>query len=373
MIDMVDMRMTHLEGVDLNQLPPLAALLEERHVTRAAQRVGLSQPAMSRTLARLRRLLDDQLLIRDSRGYVLTPRAERIQRQLVGLMPQLETLFGAEVFDPATAKEHYRVAATDYALLLFLHQVARKVNKLSPHSALRIESPRDLVFDDMLHGRLDLSFYVAIPPVGLRAELLFDDICVCVMSAEHPLAKRKRLTLDEYLRCSHLVIDIIDGEQPLIADRLRELGVARRAALTLPLNVGAPTAIPDTHLVATLNNRLVDRIADDPALAVVAAPVELEPFDYYMVWHPRLDHDSAQQWLRDTIRSVAAATVSAPSGGSRRPGSDGATHMSDLPSSPTGVSYNGSAGTAASSCGPIQSRGLGLVHRVVPHDQHRDR
>jgi DNA-binding transcriptional LysR family regulator len=148
----------------------------------------------------------------------------------------------------------------------------------------------------------------------LRQELLFDDVCVCVMSADHPLAKRKRLALDEYLRCSHLVIDIIDGEQPLIADRLRELGVARRAAVTLPQNAGAPAALPGTRLVATLNKRLVDRWADDPALAVVAAPVELEPFQYFMVWHPRLDHDPAQQWLRDTIRSVAAATVGGPSG-----------------------------------------------------------
>jgi DNA-binding transcriptional LysR family regulator len=314
MFGIVDMLMTHLEAVNLNLLPPLAALLEERHVTRAAERSGLSQPAMSRALARLRQLLDDQLLVRDGSGYVLTPRAERIQRQLAGLMPQLETLFAAEVFHPATAEEHYRLAATDYALLLFLHQVAREVNKLSPHSALRIESPRDAVFDDMLHGRLDLSFYVADPPAGLRQELLFDDICVCVMSADHPLAKRQRLTLEEYLRCSHLVIDIIDGEQPLLASRLRELGVARRAALTLPLNVGAPAAIPDTNLVATLNKRLVDRYADDPGLAIVAAPIELEPFHYFMVWHPRLDHDPAQRWLRDTIRSVAAATIGGPPG-----------------------------------------------------------
>src|SRR5580765_6147004 len=96
-------------GVDLNLLPPLAALLEERHVTRAADRSALSQPAMSRALARLRQALDDQLLVRDGTGYVLTPRAERVQRQLAGLMLQLGTLFAAEVFDPATAEENYRI------------------------------------------------------------------------------------------------------------------------------------------------------------------------------------------------------------------------------------------------------------------------
>src|SRR5438552_3202342 len=98
MFDILDIAVTHLEGVDLNLLPALAALLEERQVTKAAQRAGISQPAMSRTLARLRQVLDDQLLIRNRGGYVLTPRGERIQRQLAGLMPRLETMFAAEVF-----------------------------------------------------------------------------------------------------------------------------------------------------------------------------------------------------------------------------------------------------------------------------------
>src|SRR6266446_6299701 len=308
MFDMVVIPVTHLESVDLNLLPPLAALLEERHVTRAAERSGLSQPAMSRALARLRRLLDDQLLVRDGNGYVLTPRAERIQRQLAGLMPRLEVLFAAEVFDPATAEENYRIATTDYPLLLFFPQAAREINNLSPHSSLRVEPYRDEVFDDMQHGTLDLTFYGAAPPVAFRHEVLFEDRCVCVMAANHPLAKRKRLTLDEYLRCSHLMIDIIDGQQPVIDNRLRELGLARRGALTLPLFVGAPAALPESNLVATLTERLMDRYGDDPAIAVIRAPVELERMEYFMVWHPRLDHDPAQQWLRDTIRAVVAAT-----------------------------------------------------------------
>ena len=300
--------LTHLEGLDLNLLPPLAALLEERHVTRAAERSGLSQPAMSRTLARLRQVLDDQLLVRGVTGYVLTPRAERIQRQLAGLMPRLEALFAAEVFDPARAEENYRIATTDYPLLLFFPQAAREINKLSPHSTLRVEPYRDEVFDDMQHGTLDLSFYGAAPPAAFRHEVLFDDRCVCVMAADHPLAKRKRLTLDEYLRCSHLMIDIIDGQQPVIDNRLRELGLARCGSLTLPLFVGAPAALPESNLVATLTERLMDKYGHDPAIAVVRAPVELERMEYFMVWHPRLDQDPAQQWLRDTIRAVVAAT-----------------------------------------------------------------
>src|SRR5438128_12198415 len=108
MSGIIAMPVTHLESVDLNLLPPLAALPEEQHGTRAAERSGLSQPAMSRALGRLRLLLAQQLLARDGGGYVLTPRAARIQRQLAARTPQLETLCAAEVFAPATAEEQYR-------------------------------------------------------------------------------------------------------------------------------------------------------------------------------------------------------------------------------------------------------------------------
>jgi len=104
------------------------------------------------------------------------------------------------------------------------------------------------------------------------------------------------------------MIDIIDGQQPVIDNRLRELGLARCGSLTLPLFVGAPAALPESNLVATLTERLMDKYGHDPAIAVVRAPVELERMEYFMVWHPRLDQDPAQQWLRDTIRAVVAAT-----------------------------------------------------------------
>lgn len=296
----------HLDGIDLNLLPPLVALLEERHITRAAERSGLSQPAMSRTLARLRQLLDDQLLVRHGSGYVLTPRAERIQRKLADVVPALELLFRTEAYDPVIADEHYRLAASDYALVLFLNEVGRIVSRLSPHSVLRIETPRTEVFDDILHAKLDLTFFFGAPPAPLCQERLLDDTLICVMSNEHPLASHKRLTLEEYLGCYHVVIDVIDGEQPLIANTLRQLGLARRASLTVPQHALVPAIIPDTHLVATMPARLIDTFASMPRVTVVPAPAELEEFHLFMVWHPRLDQDPAHEWLRELIRSVVS-------------------------------------------------------------------
>ena len=108
------MHQTHITGVDLNLLPALAALLEERHVSRAASRVGLSQPAMSRALQRLRRIFDDTLLVSSRDGYALTPRAERIRGRVAAVLPELDALFGSEHFDPTTARESYRLALSDY-------------------------------------------------------------------------------------------------------------------------------------------------------------------------------------------------------------------------------------------------------------------
>src|SRR5579875_3697359 len=150
---MSDMRTAHIETVDLNLLPALIALLEERHVSRAAQRVQLSQPAMSRALQRLRRALDDELLVRGPDGYVLTPRAERIQAQLAAIVPRLETMLTGERFDPREAEAVFRLAGTDYAVTTLGPALFRQLFAAAPRSALRFQLVDDRVFDELDRGR----------------------------------------------------------------------------------------------------------------------------------------------------------------------------------------------------------------------------
>jgi DNA-binding transcriptional LysR family regulator len=299
------MRMTNITRVDLNLLAPLAALLDERHVSRAAQRVGLSQPAMSRALQRLRATLGDELLVRDLRGYQLTPRAERIRGQLLAIMPTLDILFAAEIFDPPSAKEEFRLVGSDYAALLFGPALFQRVFQQSPHSTLRFEAWHDAVFGDLERGAIDLVFYAVAPPPGFRVELLFEERFVCLMSRDHPLADHERITLDDYLGCSHIVINILGG-QTVIDRQLETLGTPRRASLTVPYHAAAEMAVPGTMLVATLPERLVSPHVNDPVLRIVLAPIEIQRMSYLMAWHPRLDDDPAQRWLRDMIRSVTA-------------------------------------------------------------------
>lgn len=290
---------------DLELLPALVALLDERHVTRAAERVHVSQPAMSRTLARLRRTFGDELLVRTAGGYHLTPRAERMQRQLLGIRPQLRALFAPADFDPATAEETYRLVGTDYAALLFAPLLFGRVLRESPASRVTFTPWHDGVADDLERGGADLAFLGVAAPEGLRSEELFEERFVCVMAADHPLAGRDALDLETYLGQPHLVVDVRGGDQSVIEGQLGSLGIRRRAALRLPYHSAATAALAGTTLVATLPEKMVSPGA---GLHVCAAPPEIEAMSYRMVWHPRLEGDPAQRWLRYTVRHAVEFT-----------------------------------------------------------------
>jgi DNA-binding transcriptional LysR family regulator len=300
------MRMDYILRADLNLLPALAALIEERQVSRAAERVGISQPAMTRTLQRLRDLLGDELLVRGRGGYQLTPRAERIRPQIAELLPRLDNLFSDHAFDPATATDVFRLAGTDYTTTILGPALFQRVFREAPHATLSFETWHDGVFDDMERGATDLVFYGLAPPPGLRSEELFEERFVCVMSPGHPLSGNPQLTLDDYLACQHVIVNIRRGWQAVIDDHLRALGRPRQASLTVPDHAAAPYAVPGTALVATVPARLAAKHADLPAVQIVSPPPEIEIMHFNMSWHPRLDNDRAQRWMRDVIRDITA-------------------------------------------------------------------
>ncbi|MFE3740802.1 LysR family transcriptional regulator [Streptomyces sp. NPDC059134] len=296
--------MTHIERVDLNLLAPLAALLEERHVSHAAELAGMSQPAMSRALRRLRDTLGDELLVRTPSGYRLTPRAERLQRQLRTVLPRLEGLFAPEEFDPAVAAETFRVAGTDYTGV-FAPAVFRRVFRESPRSTLHFRTWHDAVYEDLDRGIVDLVFHASSEPVGaLHTEPLFDDRFLCVLSADHPLAGRRAMALDEYLDATHVIVGTTGDRQTAIEQRLEERGTRRRAGLTVPYHSLAALSVLGTRLILTLPARLLAQQRQDPGIRVLPAPEEIRSLHYQMSWHPRLDGDLGQRWFRDVIRAV---------------------------------------------------------------------
>jgi DNA-binding transcriptional LysR family regulator len=300
---MIAMRQTHIAGADLNLVPALAALLDERHVSRAAERVGLSQPAMSRALQRLRRTFDDALLVSSRDGYALTPRAERIRTHLAGVLPQLEALFEPEVFDPRTAEETYRLAVSDYSVAAFGAELARTLRTQSPGSTLTYHLLGDDAFDHLSTGAIDLMILGRPAPGRFASELLFTDRFVCAVAADHKFARRRQLSARDYLACPHINIELGRGGQQFFEEALSE---HRNIAVSTPFHALAPDMLPGTDLVLTFPRRLAAQFAHSSRISIVEAPPELPELSFYAVWHHRLDHDLSHRWLREA--TLAAAT-----------------------------------------------------------------
>jgi DNA-binding transcriptional LysR family regulator len=287
--------------VDLNLLAPLHALLEERHVSRAADRLHMSQPSMSRSLQKLRAVLGDELLVRVPGGYQLTPRAERIQAELQHALPSLEHVFSGEDFDPATAARSFRLAGTDYTISVLSGTLLARVFAQSPQSTVNFSRWHHAVFADAEHGLVDLLIHGGAAPAPLRSRPLFEEGYACLVASSHPLAQATGMTLADYLDCAHVVVDIVDGRQGLVDRRIEALGRPRRASVTVPYHAAAAACVPGTALVATLPARYAIEQARPGSTTVIAVPPEIGKVSFAMSWHPRLDDDAGHRWLREAI------------------------------------------------------------------------
>ena len=274
------MRDVHLRQVDLNLLSTLYALLEERHVTRAAKRCFLSQPAMSRSLERIRDTFGDELLIRTGRIYERTVRGEWLLRELENLLPRLEALVRGEPFNPAQSRERLRVALTDNGSIALLPALTQRIRTAAADITLEIVAWHDRSFDDVEAGKIDLALSPLAAPSPLETERLFKEDFVCLLGADHRLRSR-RLTLKQYLELAHVAVGALD--RPLAG-----LGLRRRVALSVPFLVPAVAAVAGSDLVVTLPRKLAKAVAAMANVRFVEPPPEIKSFQYFMVWHPRL-------------------------------------------------------------------------------------
>ena len=291
------MRDVHLRQVDLNLLSTLYALLEERHVTRAAKRCFLSQPAMSRSLERIRDTFGDELLIRTGRIYERTVRGEWLLRELENLLPRLEALVRGEPFDPAQSRERLRVALTDNGSIALLPALTQRIRTAAPDITLEIVAWHDRSFEDVEAGKIDLALSPLAAPSPLETERLFKEDFVCLLGADHQLRSR-RFTLKQYLELSHVAVGALDRP-------LADLGLRRRVALSVPFLVPAVAAVAGSDLVLTLPRKLAKAVAALANVRSVEPPPEIKSFQYFMVWHPRLTAEPAQVWFREQLRIVA--------------------------------------------------------------------
>lgn len=304
------MRSVHgdLRGLDLNLLPVLDALLGERHVTRAAHRLGLSQPATSHALARLRALLGDPLLVRGPGGLVATPRALALAPQVrEALEASARVLAGPVAFVPAEARRTFHIAASDYAELVLLPALIARLRRVAPGVELWSHPVPADAADALADGRVDLC---VVPergagwPAGVYQRALFAETFTCVVRADHPAAGR-RLTLNRFCELDHLLVAPRGTPGSYVDDALAAVGRRRRVAVAVPHFLVVPHIVAATDLVATLATRVARQLAAPLALAVLPPPVEVAGFTMALLWHERAQRDPAHRWLREQVQAVA--------------------------------------------------------------------
>jgi DNA-binding transcriptional LysR family regulator len=314
------MRAAHdvsLAAIDLNLLVVLDALLTERHVTRAAQRIGVTQPAASHALARLRALLGDPLLVRGPRGaLVATPRAEAIAPALRRALDDVgQALRGQPAFDPGTTRRTFRIGAGDYAELALLPPLMARLAREAPAIDLWVvplsSDTAPALAGALAGGEIDLSIGVWSPsdwPAGFYQKRLFDEDFQVVLRAGHPAAAQ-RLTLPRFCELSHLLIAPGGTPGSFVDDALARVGRRRHVAIRVPHFLVAPHVITTTDLVVTLATRIARIYAEPLGLVLVPPPLEVPTFTLSMAWHERTHHDPAHRWFREVTLAVSSSVA----------------------------------------------------------------
>lgn len=298
-----------LAGVDLNLVVALDALLAERHVTRAAARLGITQSAASHALARLRDLIDDPILVRGPRGAMMpTPRAEQLAPQIHLVLTQLAAVLRGEAFDPATARRTFRIGTSDYVELVLLPKLIERVSRLAPGIDLWVHSYADYGDEELAAGVLDVVIgppRTSARPAATYEKVLFDESFTCILRGKHPLADG-RMTLARYCAVPHLLIAPRGTPGSFVDDALHALGKTRRIALAVPHFLVVPHIIAGSDLVATIATRVAALFTETLDLVTMPPPVQIPKFQIALAWHERNHQDAPHRWLREQLLAVAA-------------------------------------------------------------------
>ncbi|WP_420876155.1 LysR family transcriptional regulator [Pseudomonas gessardii] len=301
--------MNDLRRIDLNLLVILDALLSEQHVTRAAERLHLSQPAVSHALARLRDLLDDPLLVRQGGGLVATARALELAAPLADALAQVQSLLAPNRFDPASARRTFRLAMSDYGAALLLPGLARALREQAPGIDLVIShASREGMQEGVLSGEIDLAAGVFPDlPAELRSTPLFEEHYACLVDRDS-LPPGGVLDLPTYLARPHVLLEMRGSGTPEIERALTAIRERRHVAISLPHWGIAPQLIQGTDLILTVSSQGLLNI-DPRHLMVVPPPFYIPSFGFVLAWHKRRGGDGALQWLIAQVQDVLAKPV----------------------------------------------------------------
>ena len=302
-----NMRQVDLSVVDLNLLKLFDALVRERSVTEAGLRLGLSQPAASRALGRLRTMLGDRLVVRGKLGLELTPRGEMLAGRVAKLLDDARGIVSPAVFDPASATGRITIAAHDHLSLVVLADLVTRFERHAPALSLHIAQPAGDNVRLVEQGTADLALGIFDSlPGSLYRRGLYTDHMVCVMRRGHPVAEG--LSLERYLALRHVAVTISGVGESTVDAALSALGLTRHVALRVPHFLAGAMLVADCDMILTLPGRLARRLAERLPLILVDLPLQVAPLSPAMIWHERFHGDPAHAWVRQQLLEVVAAS-----------------------------------------------------------------
>lgn len=297
----------NLSAVDLGLLPALDALLRRRHVTRAAEDVGLSQPAMSHVLARLRRALGDDLLVRGPSGLALTPRAEEIAPHVTAILNAATAIYRPPAFEPSKIRRTLRVAGCDWHSIIIAPDLMKRLREQAPGIELAIESYTRDVFKRLADGAIDLVFFNAqtqLPP-GAVSIVIGEDTYALVMRDRHPAAAKK-WTLADYAKWESVVVSLIGDGASDIDALLATGGLTRRVGLSTPHFIGCLAAVSATDMIATTSHLFAARHAKAYRLIVRKPPFPEIRFTNTLIGSASRMNDPVIRWFCALVKDVYA-------------------------------------------------------------------
>lgn len=303
----------NLQSIDLNLLLAFEALMEERNVTRAARRIGLSQPAMSNALTRLRRTFEDPLLVRTPGTMTPTHAAQSLIEPVRNALAQLRVALEKKPpFNPAASKRAFHVLANDYAEVILLARLFGRLREQAAGVSVRIHRPPN-IFQPPSRTALSDSFDLAIGffpdalslDASVRSELLLEEDNVCVAASGHPRIRGK-ISPRQYAAEGHAAV-FYKTEGPGVIDTiLSQKGLRRELALQVPHFASVPFIVAESNLIATVPRRLALRLRTTLKIQVLELPIAMPPLRLSMLWHERMDVDPAHVWLRGLLAETAA-------------------------------------------------------------------
>jgi DNA-binding transcriptional LysR family regulator len=295
----------NLASLDLNLLVALDALVSEAHVGRAAKRIGLSQPAASHALRRLRELLDDPLLVRVGARMQLTPRAQGLRPPLAQALDQVRGLFVAETFDPRTSSRRFALMMSDHVVDLVVPLLLERIAAQAPNIKINVTPwlGRASMTAEVARS-IDLVIACtgeAFP--GFNRQRLFTDTEAIAVRNGHPVGPRLK-RLDEFLKAKHVAVVGRGQREDPIDSWLREQGVERQIALVVPSYLQALHLVARTDLVAFVPRRLIDTLVEPLSLLAVTPPIDPGSYEEFLFHPTRAQADPGSIWLTNLVLAV---------------------------------------------------------------------